>query len=547
MQILFTLASTEDGSIKLLQSSAWLQLVKTAKEQNVVVDIVKYSTVVASRTQSGHQAIQKVGEATISTLLGLFTDTPLPASFLEALADVVAAYSYKVSRWSISSVRCLLNVEQALSSNPAWLPLLADLLIQSSLDRYNAASSESRYGLWMLTATMLRLYPKDFPSLLFSSRARTSSESKPKSILFIKLVIVDIRSSISSLQESLNSPDYPRTSTRIACGYDIISAFIGHLMQTLDQESSASSDSIFGANFSPTLLLQLRSDIAETMSLTTEYLRDRFDASVAGAMGLHPSARSRTEASQSARQAISWDSSYSSMPQDQLTLAQIQTLALWLHEDDNDALRREAAGIMDVFLSLYTSEDKDTALQFRSPVLMGLESIIIVPEGVDAFLAADGWNILAQDLRNIVQILSDSDHSSSSDDSHSSRRGVDIVRVLLDIVQSDVTGPAKDDWMDLVELAADSSSTSSSSSSSSLNSHSTHDVPVPTLDLSIAIAQLAVELLVRAPRGVRRKNLASAARLQKIMRDMGNNKNIMGDVKTGLEEVVMGLQELGIT
>ena len=465
----------------------------------------------------------------------------MPAGFFEALADIAAAFSYEVSCLSISSVRCLLNEEQALSSYPAWLPLLADLLIQSSLGRYNAASSESRYGLWMLTATILRLYPKNFPSLLFSSRATTSSEAKPKSILFIKLMIVDIKSSISSLQESLNSPDYPRTSTRIACGYDIISAFIGHLIQTFDQESSSSSESILPAIFSPTLLLQLRSDIAETMSLTIEYLRDRFDASVGGAMGLHPSARSRAEASPSAPLAISWDSSYSSMPQDQLTLAQIQTLALWLYEDDNDALRKEAAGIMDVFLSLYNSEDKDTALQFRSPVLMGLESIIIVPEGIDAFLAADGWNILAQDLRNIVKILSDSDPSSfSSDDSHSSRRGIDIVRVLLDIVQSDVTGPAKDDWMDLVELAADSSS------SSLPNPHPTHDVPVSTLDLRIAIAQLAVELLVRAPRGVRRKNLASAARLQRVMRDMGNNNNIMGDVKVGLEEVVMGLQELGI-
>ena len=543
---MFTLASTEDGSIKLLQSSAWLQLVKFADDQNPIVDIVKYTIVVASRTLLGHQAIEKVGEATISTLLGSFQDIPFPAGFFKALADIVTVLSHEVRCWIIFSKRYPLNVVQTLLSNPSWLLLLADLLIENSLKRHNTAFSESKHGLWVLTSTLLRLYPQSFPSLLFSSKAKVSSESKPKSVLFIKLMIVDIKSSISSLQESLNSPDYPRTSTRIACSYDIISAFIGFLIKTLDQETSSPTESRISLTISPSLLLQLRSEIAETMSLTIEHLRDRFDAPVAGAMGLHPSVRSRTEANPSAPLAISWDSLHSPMPQDHLTLSQIQTLALWLHEDDNDNLRKEAAGIMDVLLSLYTaSEDEDTALQFRSPVLMGLESIIIVPEGVDAFLAADGWNILAKDLQNIVQALSDSNSNSiSSSDYSQSQRGIDVVRVLLDIVQSDVTGPAKDDWMNLVELAAAASSSSSIPNS---NSNPPHDISISTLDLRVAIAQLAVELLVRAPRGVRRKNLGSTTRLQRVMRDMRSDEKIVGEARMGLEEVLMGLQELGIT
>lgn len=411
-------------------------------------------------------------------------------------------------------------MEQALSLSPTWLPLLADLLIKYCLSRHSAASAENRHGLSVLTATMLRLYPQQFPSLLFNG-ATSSPESKPNSFLFIKLMIVDIRSSIPSLQEILNSPHYPRTCTRIACSYDIISAFVGHLVHILDQEDSPSSVSKIPLIFSPSLLLQLRADISETISLTIEHLRDRFDASVAGALGLHPSARSRTEATPTAPLAITWDSSFSPMLHDHLTLAQIRTLALWLHEDDNDTLRKEAAGIMDLILSLYTS--KDAALQFRSPVLMGLESIIIVPEGVDVFLAADGWSILAKDLQTIVL-------SNSLDDT---QRGIDIVRVLLEIVQSDVTGPAKEDWMDLVKLAAHPPSP-----------NSTHDVT--TLDLRIAVAQLAVELLVQAPRGVRRKNLASAARLLRIMRAMRNDNSVAGETRDGLEEVVSGLEELGI-
>jgi hypothetical protein len=335
-------------------------------------------------------------------------------------------------------------------------------------------------------------------------------------------MLVDIKSSIPSFQEILNSSHYPATATRIASTYDIISAFIGFLVNVLDREESPSGDSKLSLPFSPSSLLQLRADISETISLTIEHLRDRFDASVAGASGLHPSARSRAEASPTAPLAITWDSSFSPMPQDHLTLGQIQTLALWLHEDDNDNLRKEAAGIMDVMLSLFSSEDG--TLDFRAPVLMCLESIIIVPEGVNAFLAADGWSLLAKDLRNIVL-------GNSLD---ARQRGIDIVRVLLEIVQSDITGPSKEDWMHLVKLAA------------------RPDYPSPSreagaLDLRIAVAQLAVELLARAPRGVRRKYLAVAQALSRIIQAMRNDNSIAGEAKEGLEEIVSGLDELGVT
>jgi hypothetical protein len=405
--------------------------------------------------------------------------------------------------------------------SPAWLSSLADLIIQSCLCHHNAASPQNRHGLVVFTATTLRLYPLEFPSLLFSGAA-SSPQSTPKSILFVKLMLVDIKSSIPSFQEILNSSHYPATATRIASTYDIISAFIGFLVNVLDQEESPCGDSKLSLPFSPSSLLQLRADISETISLTIEHLRDRFDASVAGASGLHPSARSRTEASPTAPLAITWDSSFSPMPQDHLTLGQIQTLALWLHEDDNDNLRKEAAGIMDVMLSLFSSEDG--TLDFRSPVLMCLESIIIVPEGINAFLAGDGWSLLAKDLRNIVL-------GSSLD---ASQRGIDIVRVLLKIVESDITGPTKEDWMDLVKLAA------------------RPDYPNPsrgagTLELRIAVAQLAVELLVRAPTGVRRKYLAAAHGLSRIIQAMRNDDSIAGEAREGLEEIVSGLDELGFT
>lgn len=74
-----------------------------ADEHNLVLDIVKYTVIVASGTQSGHQSIQKALEATISTLLVLFKDTPLPVGFSEALVDIITTVSDEVSYWSTFS------------------------------------------------------------------------------------------------------------------------------------------------------------------------------------------------------------------------------------------------------------------------------------------------------------------------------------------------------------------------------------------------------------------------------------------------------------
>ena len=283
----------------------------------------------------------------------------------------------------------------------------------------------------------------NFPSLLFSDIAKASgSSSALSSYLFIKMLLIDIRSTISSLQEILNSPEYLKTSMRITESFDIISNFIGYLMRCLDEDDP--SDGSTGRSelqFEPSQLLQLRADISETMSLTIEHVRDRFDASVAGAAGLHPSARTAPHPTSSAVRAISWQSSDVSMSDDPLTLSEIRALALWLREDDNDALRREAAGIIDVLFYLYSEAHSEA--DFRSPVLIALEGILTVPEGVESFLKEDGWSILSKGLQNAL----------NSDGARAEAQGVDTVRVLLAVVESEVTGPSKEDWMNVVGLA----------------------------------------------------------------------------------------------
>lgn len=262
------------------------------------------------------------------------------------------------------------------------------------------------------------------------------------------MLLIDVRSTISSLQEQLDNPEYPKASKRIAESFDIISNFVGCLVQSFgdgsddgDHDSSIDRDSQL--QLEPSQLLQLRTDISETMSLTMEHLRDRYDASVAGAAGLHPSARTDIDPSLSAPRTITWQSSTTSMFEDPLTLSEIRALALWLREDDNDALRKEAAGIMDVLLALFS--ETQPGIDFCSPVLIALEGILEAPEGVEAFLREGGWQILTLRLKQVLR----------TDGARAAEQGIEIVRILLAVVESDVTGPSKESWMGIVGMAVE--------------------------------------------------------------------------------------------
>lgn len=280
-----------------------------------------------------------------------------------------------------------------------------------------------------------------FPSLVFSNFARTTKPGKTQEspYLFIKMLLVDIRATLPSLQEQLNNKDYPSISCRIAESYDIISNFIGYLVRSLEEEDS--SEKSHPIALDPSQLLQLRADISETVSLTIEHVRDRYDASVAGATDLDPSTRIQANPNSFSPLAISWESSWVAMSQDPITLAELRTLALWLREDDNDALRKEATGVTDVLFALYAAEN--AGQDYRSPVLIALEGVVAVPEGVEAFMSQEGWNVLFEDLKAIL----------ASPTIESAKRGTDIVRVLLSVVEDEVTGPAREDWMEIADLA----------------------------------------------------------------------------------------------
>ncbi|KAK0623118.1 Neurochondrin-domain-containing protein [Immersiella caudata] len=362
---------------------------------------------------------------------------------------------------------------EVLPPNPSWIPSLAKFIFNLVISRPAAAS---RAAFTNLSAALLKAYPLQAPQLLFANE--TSSDEKPYSYLLVNLMLVDLRSSLPLILEQLNSLQYPLAARRLASAFDAVSNYVGYLLRSMDSPAPSFA-------LSPDHLLKLRRSLSETMSTTVEFLRDRYDASVAGALGLHPEARTATAT-------LIWDSKDSTtVHSDPLILAAIQALAIWLREDDNEMLRKEAAGLSDMFIDFYQRSNfpaPNSPIDFRRPILVALEGITAEPKGASSFLENSGWGVLSSDLISILN---------SPPDSNEASRGVEIVRILLPIVEAETPGP-REEWMDLLTKVA-----------------AWYYVPPEEGEMGVveefqaAVMQLVTALLVGTHQGVRRRYVHS--------------------------------------
>jgi hypothetical protein len=358
---------------------------------------------------------------------------------------------------------------------------------------------------------LLQVYPQQAPQLLF---AGNSKEEKPFSYLFVNLLLIDLRSSFPTLLGKLNSPDYATTSRRLASAFDAIASFVGFLIRSMDDDTQA-----FSLAMPPDLLLKLRKSISETLSISIEFLRDRWDASTAGAMGLHPDARaSAAQTSVGPRLTLAWDSMKNSVHQDPLILSATRALSIWLREDDNELLRRESVGLLDMLIDLYKSSAPAT-LDFRSSILVALEGLTTFEEGIEGVLSHDGWQVLSKDLIYITQLVS------TTSDKAEAARGVEIVRVLLPIVESERTG-TREDWMGLITAVA------------------AWDVPdyksTPSIqEFQVAVLQLATALTSSAHDGLRKRYVHSIAAILGIATQVQRYIDSSNPLHEPLEDVTV--------
>ena len=384
-----------------------------------------------------------------------------------------------------------------------------------------------------LASALVQAYPTTCPALLFKDNARSKADVKPFSYLFVNLLLIDIRSSFPTLLSQLNSTEYPAISQRLAAAFDVISSFIGFLVRSLDDESG-----VLAFSMPPDLLLKLRKDIAETMSLTIEYLRDRWDASVAGASGLHPSARTGTSAtSEGTRLTLTWDSMKDDVTSDALILASIRALAIWIREDENENLRNESAGIMDMLVELY-KKGTQGEVEFRYPILLALEGILTTEEGVESFLGQDGWKVVVQDLEQVLRKVSIEPTSANS--SGEAARGLEIVRVLLAVIDSPSTSYPQEEWMGAISTVA------------SMRVPPQNSTPI-ILEFQISMLQLVTALLSKAAGGMQKQYVTSSGALSGIKTQLEaivkqiDDETEATELMALLDDVSLDLENLGFS
>ena len=391
------------------------------------------------------------------------------------------------------------------------------MLHTATMNAQKEAADNARTSAIVLAATLLRIYREQFSALLF--KPSSTAPAKPFVYLYIKLLLVEIRATIPSLWGMHTSSTFPDTGKRLAASYDIIVSFIGYLLKSLDEDVHE-SDASTSLLLPPDLLIRLRADIAEAMSSSIEYIRDRYDAAVGGSTSSRPSMDTSPQPQNPAdhhfRPPSDWSDDRS--PELHLVAAQIRALGLWLREDENEKLRTEGASIVVVLLSLYASTTTD---DIRSPIVLALQGILKVSEGVETFLDKNGWTILFEDLKSAL--------ATPGIAAGHTTRAIEIVRVLLAVVESKASSHFRNEWLEVVplSLACDTSELSS---------------PLE-LELRIGTWQLAVELLSRAPMASRRKYVKEARRMVELASGLSDKVDDDESLE-GLREVVDGVLEL---
>lgn len=465
--LLTVVSSSHEGSAALAAVEDWSPLVEIAPKQPMVLSILAWTWT------TSFQDHQVAGAAQID----------------ESIRGLCASYKGTDAVTLLEFMSKLLGrlEPELLLDLPTWLNTVVELIHKLVTMRPTAASREAFTN---CAANLLVAFGDKASELLFKG-IFTSAKSLP--YLFMSLVLVDIRSTLPSLLGKLNTQEYPTIAERLTSGLVILSFFIDHLLMMIDR---AESEDVFH-QVQPDLLLKLRDSVAETLSLVMEYLRERWDAAVSGAQGLHPEARIGVVHTVSGSlKTLAWDSRHESVSEDRLLLAALKALGDWLREDDAPTLRGEATGLIDLLMDLYQpGSAARTGVATRPLVLGVVDGIIKEGAGVQTVLEHDGWTILSKDL---VSILANSDIS----DRISHELGQHISAILRLLAESRLTTP--EDWLDIVTNVA---------------AYNVPDVQHPALSLQqlwADVLELCTLLLSHAPPGVKRRYEHSASALAGI-------------------------------
>ena len=208
----------------------------------------------------------------------------------------------------------------------SWMEKMVKLIHTDVLGYGSLAAGHQAHGT-ALARLILLVFPQ-FSVVLFDASTLSSSGAHlPMSYTFTNFMLIDIRSTIPSLKEILNTPEYAKVSVRLALSYDLVFAHLEYVLQA-ENDSMDEHDRSYSkapASLSFDLLLKLRDAIAETMRLTAEFVRDMYDASARN------------------------DTTLQKLAEDPLVTSQIGALCFWISDDDAALLD----DLLEVILRLY--------------------------------------------------------------------------------------------------------------------------------------------------------------------------------------------------
>ncbi|KAK8124781.1 uncharacterized protein PG998_000540 [Apiospora kogelbergensis] len=470
LKTLLTLVSKPEGGRAFSAAQDWTPLIEIAPKQPYALAIISWSWLHTASNTKDRSSLRDRIDQTISALIASYKGT-----------DAVTLLDF------IDKALGRLD-DDLVPLSPQWLGSLIELIRNLATSRPTAAGREAYTN---CAARLLITYSDSVPGLLFSNQ---SGAEDPFSYLLISLIIVDLKATLPSLLSKLNTPEYPAISSRLTSALLILSYFISFLLQQMDAELGTESNTTdFTATFrmAPELLLKLNRSISEALSVIMEYLRDRWDAAVAGAQGLHPETRyGKSHTMAGSHLTLAWDQQNESPAEDPLLLAALRALGEWLREDDGEVLRNEAISLMDLLVELYqTSAGSGSgSIGYRALVLGVLQGVTQTDEGVRSLLDHDGWSTLSKDL---LAAWNRTSTTRGTVDLHECELGSQIALLLMALVQSQ--GAIPEEWLDLVTGIA------------AYNVPDSVDTPDVVQRLWVDVLQLAADLLAKTPLGIKRR------------------------------------------
>ncbi|KAI0024724.1 Neurochondrin-domain-containing protein [Xylariomycetidae sp. FL0641] len=411
------------------------------------LDLEAWKTLIVQVTQQEQQVFAIFQEVLLggsTAVVGQQQRSGLRNQISAALVLLIESLKDKPAKKLLEFLSIVLSLldPDLKSANPSWIYPLSRRLQGLAATRQ---TEEERNAFANCASALVHAYPELAPSILFTDEP---GSPKPLAYLLVTMMHVDFNSTVHMLMPKLNSAEYPRISCRLASELNVLTAFVGFLvayMEAQDSPESAETYHQFQLSFPSDKLLKVRGDIVRTITEALEFLRDRWDAAVAGARGLDLVQSAGPQGTDG------WGTMDGAL-RDPVVASSIQLVGIWLRDDDGDALRVQAASLMDIYAQLYRknlSGQASGVSELRMPLLGVFEGIIQTPTGRKEFERHQGWSLLYHDF---LQLLSGVMGGSLA--TAYSIRGSTLAHVFRLLLENEGRLRKQEDWLRLVGAVA---------------------------------------------------------------------------------------------